>query len=306
MAWTLRCNMHCHRGSEWMFHPDLLAGSATGSTTRRAPATPRRPALLQFKQTLTPLTRTTLGVSGVLLFLLAWQLAGTSGIWPRALFPPPTDVGQALHELFSARGFGLDVLASLRRVALSFLLAATIALPLGILMGAFAPIAAFFNPLVAAFRYLPATAFIPLFLMWLGAGEEQKIALLLIGVVFFLVTLVMDNTRAVRTELIETARTLGAGRRRILWSVVFRASLPSYVDTLRQMLAVSWTYLVVAEIVASTDGIGAMMMRAKRFVHVDEIMAGIVVIGALGLLFDGLFRALHWWAFPYLRHSRGH
>lgn len=298
--------MQCHRNGGFILHPDLLAGGVASSTGSRAPTARRRPALLQFRQVLSPLTRSSLGITGVLLFLAAWQLTGLSGLWPRALFPPPTDVMQALHELFSTRDFGMDVLASLRRVGLSFLLAAALALPLGVFMGAFAPIAALLNPLVAAFRYLPATAFIPLFLMWLGAGEEQKIALLIIGVVFFLITLLMDNTRAVRAELIETARTLGAGRRRILWSVVVRASLPAYVDTLRQMLAVSWTYLVVAEIVASTDGIGAMMMRAKRFVHVDEIMAGIVVIGALGLLFDGLFRALHWWAFPWLRHSRGH
>jgi len=289
-----------------MFHPELLSAGAPTRTGKRTPKARPRQALLQFRQVLSPLTRSSLGVAGVFIFLFAWQVAGISGVWPRALFPPPTDVLLALHELFTTRDFGFDVLASLRRVGLSFLFATAIALPLGIFMGAFAPIAALLTPLVAAFRYLPATAFIPLFLMWLGAGEEQKLALLLIGVVFFLITLIMDNTRAVRAELIETARTLGAGRRRILWSVVFRASLPSHVDTLRQMLAVSWTYLVVAEIVASTDGIGAMMMRAKRFVHVDEIMAGIVVIGALGLLFDGLFRALHWWAFPWLRHSRGH
>ncbi|MGB1203713.1 MAG: ABC transporter permease subunit, partial [Alloalcanivorax venustensis] len=87
----------------------------------------------------------------------------------------------------------------------------------------------------------------------------------------------------------------------VLWTVVFRHSLPGYLDTCRQMLAVSWTYLVIAEIVAATDGIGAMMMRAKRFVHVDDIMAGIVTIGLLGLALDALFRVLHRWWFPYLR-----
>jgi len=85
---------------------------------------------------------------------------------------------------------------------------------------------------------------------------------------------------------------------------VVPAALPAIVDTLRQMLAVSWTYLVIAEIVAATDGIGAMMMRARRFVRVDDIMAGILVIGLLGLLLDLLFRALHWWVFPYLRRRR--
>src|SRR5690606_5708512 len=79
---------------------------------------------------------------------------------------------------------------------------------------------------------------------------------------------------------IETSRTLGGGSRRIiLWTVILPASLPGIVDTCRQMLAVSWTYLVIAEIVAATDGIGAMIMRARRFVHVDDIMAGILVIG---------------------------
>jgi NitT/TauT family transport system permease protein len=172
------------------------------------------------------------------------------------------------------------------------------------LMGAFAGVGAVLNPVVAAFRYLPATAFVPLFLMWLGTGNSQKIAVLLMGVVFFLITLIMDNTMAVRQGLIETARTLGAGRRAILWTVILPASLPTYVDTMRQMLAVSWSYLVVAEIVASEDGIGAVMMRAKRFIHVDEVMACIVVIGVMGVLCDLLIRRLHRAAFPYLHQSR--
>ena len=172
---------------------------------------------------------------------------------------------------------------------------------LGVLMGAFPLVAAFFNPLVSAFRYLPAPAFIPLLLMWLGTGDEQKIALLVLGVVWFLITLVSDVVRQVPTDFIETSKTLGGSRRVILWTVVVPAALPGIVDTCRQMLAVSWTYLVIAEIVAATDGIGAMMMRARRFVYVDDIMAGIVVIGALGLLCDLAFRGLHWLAFPYLR-----
>lgn len=274
------------------------------TSTRPIAAADVAPRWFDFKQTLAPRTSLALGLAGVLVFLAAWQLAGTSESVPRQLFPPPTDVLRALWRLLSEQAFAHDIWASFLRIMLSFSLAALIALPLGMLMGAFAGVAALLNPLLAGFRYLPATAFIPLFLMWLGAGEEQKIALLLVGVVFFLVTLLMDNTLAVRTELIETARTLGANRRQILWSIVLRASLPAYLDTLRQMLAVGWTYLVVAEIVTTTDGIGAMMMRAKRFVHVDEIMAGIVVIGVLGVACDGAFRLLRRLAFPYLRYQR--
>jgi NitT/TauT family transport system permease protein len=177
-------------------------------------------------------------------------------------------------------------------------------MPFGLLIGAYRPIDRLLAPLAGAFRYLPAPAFIPLLLMWLGTGEGQKIALLVIGVVFFLIIMIADVTRQVPRVYTETARTLGLRPIQILGSVIFRASLAGYVDVFRQLLAVSWTYLVIAEIVAATDGIGAMMMRAKRFVHVDDIMAGILVIGLLGLLFDALFKALHRGAFRYLQPNQ--
>ncbi|MBY0562255.1 ABC transporter permease, partial [Hyphomicrobium sp.] len=145
-----------------------------------------------------------------------------------------------------------------------------------------------------------APSFVPILLMWFGTGEGAKIALLFIGVVWFLTTTVMDQTREVRAALIETALTLGGSRLQVLRTVVVPAAMPGIVTSMRQMFAVSWTYLVVAEIVASTDGIGAMMMRARRFLHTDEIMAGIVVIGLLGLAFDLLFRLAHRRFFPYL------
>lgn len=258
-----------------------------------------------FKQPVAPGPKVLLGIGAWAGFLLLWHVAATRGDGPSALFPPPLEVLDALRELFLEKGFAADVWASLKRIGISFGLAVLIAVPLGVLMGTFALVAAFFNPLVSAFRYLPAPAFIPLLLMWLGTGDEQKIALLMLGVIWFLITLVADVTSQVSQDLIETSRTLGGSRRVVLWTVIVPAALPGIVDTCRQMLAVSWTYLVIAEIVAATDGIGAMMMRARRFVHVDDIMAGIVVIGLLGLLCDLAFRALHWAWFPYLR-SRKH
>ena len=182
---------------------------------------------------------------------------------------------------------------------LSFALACLVAVPLGILMGTFRTVEAFFNPLVSAWRYLPAPAFIPLLLMWLGASDAQKLALLFLGVVWFLITLVMDHTKSVPADFIRTAVTLGGNRLQVLRTVVVPAALPGILVAMRQMLAVSWTYLVIAEIIAADVGIGAMMMRAKRFLHVDQIMAGIVVIGVLGLLFDFLLKKFHGVAFAY-------
>ncbi|MCK5875227.1 MAG: ABC transporter permease [Alcanivoracaceae bacterium] len=266
-----------------------------------AAASPVKRRWLEFKQPVSTRSKVLLGIAAWLLFLLGWHLAATSGGEANPLFPSPVSVSDALWNLFAERGFHSDVLASLQRILISFGLAVVVAVPLGILMGAFPAIEAFFSPLVSAFRYLPAPAFIPLLLMWLGTGDTQKIALLMLGVIWFLVTLICDTVKQTPVDFIETSRTLGGSRRSILWTVVVPSSLPGIVDTCRQMLAVSWTYLVIAEIVAATDGIGAMMMRARRFVHVDDIMAGILIIGALGLLCDLAFRGVYWLMFPYLR-----
>lgn len=261
----------------------------------------RRKPWLDYGQNLQWKSRLLIGLSGWMVFLLGWYLAANVDLAPERLFPSPEVVMSSLWNLFAEENFGSDVLSSIRRIAVSFSLAVMVALPLGMLMGSFAKIDALLNPLLGAFRYLPAPAFIPLLLMWLGTGDAQKITLLMIGVVFFLVIMLADVTRQVPSDFIETAKTLGGSRKAIMWTVVLRQSLPGYVDTCRQMLAVSWTYLVIAEIVAASDGIGAMMMRAKRFVHVDDIMAGIVTIGCLGLLFDTAFRLLYRVCFPYLK-----
>lgn len=244
-----------------------------------------------------------LGAAVWVIFFGLWELAAARG-WVNALFmPPPHQVVATLSAMIAERGFLSDIGISIYRIVASFVVACAIAIPVGVLSGSFRAVDAFTNPFVSAWRYLPAPAFVPLLLMWFGAGEGSKLALLFIGVVFFLTTLIMDHTRAVRAELIETAMTLGAGRRQILATVIIPAVLPNILISMRQMLAVSWTYLVIAEIIAATTGIGAVMMRGQRFFHVDEIMAGIVVIGILGLIFDFLFRSAHRYLFPYLQRG---
>ena len=241
-----------------------------------------------------------IGCLAWVLFIAFWHYMATVGAKNTALLPSPWEVMTALRELFMERNFATDVGQSLKRIFLSFGLALLIALPIGLCMGTFPAVESFANALVSPFRYLPAPSFVPLLLMWLGTGDSQKIALLILGVVFFLITLFMDNTRQVSRELVECARTFGARGGKLMLKVIFPAALPHYVTTARQMLAVSWTYLVIAEIVAATNGIGAMMMRARRVIQVDDIMAGILVIGLLGMTCDLLLRTLHRKWFRYL------
>ncbi len=260
----------------------------------------RKDRLFEFNRPISLGSTLILGFSAWCAFFGLWELAVLMKLTNAVLLPGPVTVLTSFVELFTEKNYLVDIGFSLYRILVSFFLACLLAVPLGILMGTFKRVEAFFNPLVSAFRYLPAPSFIPLLLMWLGAGEEQKLALLFLGVVWFLITLIMDYAKSLPADFINSALTLGGNRWQVLWTVIVPAMLPNIVTAMRQMLAVSWTYLVIAEIIAADSGIGAMMMRAKRFVHIDEIMAGIITIGLLGLIFDIVLRQMRRVLFPYL------
>ena len=241
-----------------------------------------------------------LGVIGAVVFFGIWEaghyITPESG---QRFLPAVEEVLGRLHYLFAEKGFLGDVLISCVRIFGSFFAASAIAVPLGVAMGCFGNLKALVNPTVSGWRYLPAASFIPLLLVWFGPSETAKMGLLFLGVVFFLVAMVLDNTEAVQREFIEAALTMGASRKRIVIEVVVPAAAPAIIDSMRTMIAVGWTYLVIAEIVGAQAGIGAVMMRAGRFLHVDIIMAGILMIGILGVLTDILFRIAARLLFPW-------
>ncbi len=243
---------------------------------------------------------TLLGFIGALAFFGIWEighyLTPESG---QRFLPSVEQVVGKLIFLYADKNFLYDVAISCMRIFGSFFLASLIAVPLGIAMGCFANFRALVNPTVSGWRYLPAASFIPLLLVWFGPTETAKMGLLFLGVVFFLVAMVLDNTEAVENALIEAALTMGASRTRVVLGVVVPAAMPAVIDSMRTMIAVGWTYLVIAEIVGAQDGIGAVMMRAGRFLNVDIIMAGILMIGILGVLTDLLFRGLQRVLFPW-------
>lgn len=241
-----------------------------------------------------------LGAVGALGFFGIWELGHyLTADSARKFLPSVEQVASALFVLFTERNFLHDVLISCWRIFVSFFAASAVGVPIGILMGCFGNVRALLNPTLSGWRYLPAASFIPLLLVWFGPTDLAKIALLFIGVIFFLISLILDNTRAVPKELVEAALTMGASRREALTGVVVPAALPAVFDSMRNMIAVGWTYLVIAEIVGAQDGIGAVMMRAGRFLNVDTIMAAIFTIGVLGVLTDVLFRIAQHLLFPW-------
>jgi NitT/TauT family transport system permease protein len=186
------------------------------------------------------------------------------------------------------------------RVWAAFLLAAVMAIPIGIMMSSYRVIGASLEPIIDFIRYLPVPALVPLSIIWFGVGEGTKIYLLWLGTFFQLVLLVADDMRRVPQEYVEIASTLGAKPPQILKDVALRAMLPGLVDNLRITLGWCWTYLIIAEIVAADSGIGFVIWTARRYMKTPEVMAGVVMIGLIGLLTDQILRALHRRWFRYL------
>jgi NitT/TauT family transport system permease protein len=239
------------------------------------------------------------GVGAFLVVLLAWIAVTARGLAQPQFLPSPQAVLVAWVGLFRG-GYLADIGISVARVWVAFLLSAVVAIPLGVLMSSYRAVGAFTEPLVDFVRYLPVPALVPLTLIWLGIGEGSKVALLWIGTFFQLVLLVADDARRVPREFIETGRTLGAGDRALMTDVLVPAMLPNMVDSLRITLGWCWTYLIVAEIVASSSGIGYELWAARRYGKTPEVFAGILTIGIIGLVSDQAIRSLHRRWFRYL------
>ena len=239
-----------------------------------------------------PLVRSGLQVSSLLIPLLLWTVISAMELVDGKFLPSPAAVLESLASMAQEGILFQDIVASTGRVFAGFFLATLVAVPLGICMGVYPAICALCEPLIAMLRYMPAAAFIPLLIIYLGIGEEPKIALIFLGTVYFNVLMVMDAVKFVPKELIETTLTLGGRGRQVLVQVVARYSLPSIIDTLRINIATSWNLVVVAELVAAEVGLGKRIQLAQRFFRTDQIFAELIVLGLIGFAIDMGFRLL--------------
>jgi NitT/TauT family transport system permease protein len=241
-----------------------------------------------------------LALSSFAFFLILWSIL-TYGRFVDPLFlPSPGRVFQAGVDLFWELGFTTDILNSVYRVMMGFILAAIIGVPIGLIMGTFKVAEALTEPVVGFVRYMPASAFIPLFILWLGIGDVEKIAIIFVGSFFQLVLMVAVVAKNVHKDMLETAYTLGAKRFRVIRKVLLPASLPGIVDTLRIIVGWAWTYIIVAELVASASGIGYMIISSQRMLRTGNIIFGILTIGMLGLLTDFFSKWLYNKLFPWV------
>ena len=167
-----------------------------------------------------PGTRVVLGVSFFVLFVALWSAVTFGGLVPKIFLADPLQMLGSGWTLLTEMGFAEDIGMTVWRVVGGFVIAAVLALPLGVLMGAYKPIEAFFEPFVSFARYLPASAFIPLLILWAGIGEAQKLAVIFIGSFFQLVLMIAVTVGNTRRDLVEAAYTLGTSDRSLIRRVL--------------------------------------------------------------------------------------
>ncbi len=241
-----------------------------------------------------------LALSSFGFFLIVWSILTYGRLVDPLFLPSPGRVFQAGVDLFKELEFTADILNSVYRVMMGFVIAAIIGVPIGLIMGTFKVAEAFTEPVVGFIRYMPASAFIPLFILWLGIGDVEKIAIIFVGSFFQLVLMVAVVAKNVHKDLLETAYTLGAKRFQVIRKVLLPASLPGIVDTLRIIMGWAWTYIIVAELVASASGIGYMIISSQRMLRTGNIIFGILTIGMLGLITDFFAKWLYNKLFPWV------
>jgi len=248
--------------------------------------------------------RIVLGIVFFVFFVAVWGFATFGGFVSPTFLANPAAMLREGWDLLFLHGFLLDIGITIWRVLGGFLLAAIIAVPLGVLMGAYKPFEAFFEPFVSFARYLPASAFIPLLILWAGIGELQKLLVIFIGSVFQIVLMVAVAVGNTRRELVEAAYTLGAGDRGVIARVLIPAAAPEVAEILRLVLGWAWTYVIVAELIGSSAGIGHMITDSQALLNTGQIIFGIIVIGLIGLVSDFAFKWLNRLLFPWYTVGR--
>jgi NitT/TauT family transport system permease protein len=249
-------------------------------------------------------TRIVLGISFFVLFVAVWAAATFGGFVSKTFLADPLTMVKSGYTLLATQGFGWDIAWTVWRVLGGFVIAAAIALPLGVAMGAYKPVEAFFEPFVSFARYLPASAFIPLLILWAGIGEKQKLAVIFIGSFFQLVLMIAVTVGNTRRDLVEAAYTLGVSDRGLIRRVLIPGAAPEIAETLRMVLGWAWTYVIVAELIGASTGIGHMITDSQALLATDQIIFGIIVIGLIGLLSDFAFKAANRRFFPWAQLGR--
>lgn len=234
-----------------------------------------------------------------LLLLIVWQLVQSRPAVPINLLPTPTSVLETIATLAATGELGEHIAITCWRVLQGFLLGALTATVLGSLNGMSRTARDLADPLLQSLRSIPSLAWVPLFILWLGIYEPSKVALIAVGAFFPVYLNLSQGLLDVDRKLVEVGRILGFDRLALVRRILVPAALPAYVTGLRGGLGLAWMFVVAAEVMGASKGLGFLLVDGQQTGRASLILASILLFAILGKLTDGLLgllcqRLLHW------------
>jgi NitT/TauT family transport system permease protein len=236
--------------------------------------------------------KTALPPLALMVALLAawWVLVAQTG---SAIFPTPLNVVNGAMELIADGTLWDHIAASLMRVGVGFLLALVVAVPLGLLMGRVDAAYVTLNPTFQMLRPISPIAWIPIAILWFGVGNASPIFLIFIAAVFPMIVQTASGVHTIEPRYLLAAENFGVSRTKLLLQVIFPAVLPEIIVAMRISLGVAWLVVVAAEMIALRSGLGYMIMDSRNAGNrYDLVVAGMIIIGIIGLMLDGMMRLL--------------
>jgi sulfonate transport system permease protein len=234
-----------------------------------------------------------------LLLLVLWQVAVNRGVYSVSQLPPPLDVVAAGRELQSIGQLVPNVTASVQRVAIGWGAGAAVAVAIGLLVGFSRVAEGFLAPTIQALRAVPSLAWVPLFVLWFGIGDAPKLILIAVGAFFPVYTNLVAGVRQIDRKLVEVGRAYGLRGWSLTREILLPAAFPSLATGLRLGLAQAWLFLVAAELIGASRGLGFLLVDGQNTGRADIILLSIVLLAFLGkgtdfLLARGERRLLRW------------
>ena len=223
--------------------------------------------------------------------LLLLEAVSRLGLTPQHLLPPPSAIFSTLLEL-GGQGLGTHIVASVLRVLAGFAIGAGLGLAVAVAVGLSRKLEEIIDPSFQALRAVPSLAWVPLLLLWLGIDETPKIVLIAIGSFFPVYLNVVSGLRNVDRKLVELGETYGLTHWGLARRILLPASLPSIFTGLRTSLSLAWMFLVAAELIAATKGLGYLLTDGRETSRPDIVIAAILLLAVLGKLSDGLLKSL--------------
>lgn len=227
------------------------------------------------------------------LFLLLWQLV--SGAYSPDQFPSPLNVAQGLKEIAGSGVLFGHVAVSLFRFSAAFLLAIALAIPLGLLLGGYKSLQEASDPLIQILRPISPIAWFPLAVLWFGIGNLPAIFIIFLASFFPILLATITGVRHVDPLFLKVAANFGANRSMTFLEVVWPAAFPHVMVGLNIALGSAWIHLVAGEMLGAQSGLGFMIVDARNFLRTDMIIAGMLLVGLLGLLINLAMRHAEAW-----------